>query len=111
MLNTYYDIPTDSSIHPYVGAGAGIVRATTHSDVDVGSGFIVTIRDADTTWAWQGIGGFSYDLIDDISLTLDYRWTRTGNVHQPTYLNGAPLSSMTTNASNQSVRTGVRWSF
>lgn len=111
MINAYYDIPTGYALRPYIGLGGGIVRATTNVDVDLGGGFTVTIDDTDTAWAWQAIGGVSYDLTSNAVLTLDYRSVQTGNLHHPTKLNGAPLSSMTMNAGSQSIRTGVRWSF
>lgn len=58
MANAYYDINTNSSITPYVGAGAGMV------DVD----------GEDTVFAYQGMLGAAFNINANNELYAGYRY-------------------------------------
>ena len=77
MMNLWYDVFPSWTIHPYVGAGVGFLRTKLdqfQSDVltDFQTGLV---RQADdTVLAYQLGAGIAWDIFDQISLGLDYRF-------------------------------------
>ena len=85
MGNVYYDFVNDSKWTPYVGVGIGGVNVK--FDNLKQSGQPVT-DDSDFVFAYQGIGGVSYAVNEQLSLKADYRYLRTENANlviAPTY--------------------------
>jgi len=83
MVNGYYDF-SYGSVMPYVGAGVGIAR------IDINffaprAPFPMEaprqlIKDGDTRFAYQLMGGVAVPLSEDVALTLQYRWFDAGAV-------------------------------
>jgi OOP family OmpA-OmpF porin len=71
MGNGYYDFATDTPIKPYVGAGVGFARVAL-SEVGVGAGSAV--NDSDVAFAYQAMGGVSYQLTPRGTLFTEYRY-------------------------------------
>lgn len=82
MGNVYYDFPLGSdAVMWYLGAGAGV--AITFGDIDfdppttVSDGFTTVVTDVyddtNSTFAYQFMTGFSFELIDNFILTTGYR--------------------------------------
>ncbi len=74
MTNALYELPIDFPLHPYVGAGVGAADyAPDHirGDGEVYPGYVSGDR---WGFAWQAIGGVSYDLDPNLALTLEYRY-------------------------------------
>ncbi len=70
MVNGYHDfINTDSKFTPYIGAGLGMARLTVDSD-DFGD-------DRDTVGAFQIMVGGGYDIGDQFSIDISYRYFAT----------------------------------
>lgn len=74
MANVLYDLPVDFCVQPYVGAGIGYAKTTTHlkhkpvgvSDVSSTEGF-----------THQFIAGAQHPLNDYLSLDAKYRYQKT----------------------------------
>ncbi len=73
MVNALHDFPTESAWTPYLGLGVGGVRisGTFNATTSLGS---ATIKDTDTTLAYQGLAGISYRIDDRLSFYTDYRY-------------------------------------
>lgn len=63
MANAYYDIPVQSAVIPYVGAGVGM------ADVEM-SGLR---NDTDTVFAFQLMAGGAVPVSPNVALTAEYR--------------------------------------
>ena len=70
MANVYYDIGTGTRFTPYVGVGTGFSRVDFN---DVGN----RINDSDLVWAYQAIGGLTYQIADQWKLDANYRYFGT----------------------------------
>ena len=63
LANLYLDIPTGSSLTPYVGAGAGMTWVNNDEN--------------DSGFAFDLTGGLAIDLTDSLTLDLGYRYVNT----------------------------------
>jgi len=72
MANGYFDIPTNSPLRPYVGAGLGFGLANAEEDV----GFS-TSSDSDMVGAFQLMAGLGFDLNPQVTFTFGYRYFTT----------------------------------
>lgn len=84
MANALFDIPMSERFTLSIGGGLGI------DWVDTGAGDVGMYSGSDTALAYQLIAGLSYDLADNIDLTLNYRYTdsQIDNLHA--VVDGAP---------------------
>jgi len=73
MGNGYFDIPTNSPLRPYVGAGIGFAVAGVEED----AGFIST--DSDLVGAFQLMAGIGFDISPRATLTFGYRYFTTSD--------------------------------
>ncbi|TAL02985.1 MAG: porin family protein [Rhodospirillaceae bacterium] len=82
MINAYADIPTGTSITPYVGIGVG--GAFNHLGLlayNFNGTPGATEPGADTTsFAWSGMVGLGYKLSGSATLDLGYRYLDAGDV-------------------------------
>lgn len=93
MLNAYYDFRNDSSFTPYVSAGLGYARIH-HKTTDVyelkyysSEETISDSRsDTDNNFAWSLGVGVKYNIYDNLSVDLAYRYFDAGK-SQITYRN------------------------
>jgi opacity protein-like surface antigen len=74
MGNGYFDIPTNSPLRPYVGAGLGFAVAGVEEDV---AGF--TSTDSDLVGAFQLMAGLGFDISPRATLTFGYRYFTTSD--------------------------------
>ena len=79
MANGYYDFSTSSPFKPYVGAGLGFAHVGLN-ELSVGARPIVD--DQDTEFAYQAMGGISYQLTERGTLFTQYRYFA---VNDPTF--------------------------
>ena len=77
MGNGYFDIPTNSPIRPYVGAGLGLAVVNVVEDI----GF--TANDSDMVGAFQLMAGVGFDISPRATLTFGYRYFITTD---PTFI-------------------------
>jgi opacity protein-like surface antigen len=52
---------------PFFGAGAGYAR-------------IADDNSSDGTFAYQGMGGLSFDIVDNVDIVAEYKYLRANNV-------------------------------
>lgn len=64
MLNGYFDIPTYTAFHPYIGAGIGMARVKNR----------LAFLNTDTITK-QKSNNFAYQLMAGITYALNYHWT------------------------------------
>ncbi|MBP2301407.1 OmpA family protein [Azospirillum picis] len=97
MGNLLYDFKFGLPITPYIGVGAGVagVKQTLGGQ-----------SDRDWVFAYQGIVGASYDITDNLAVTLDYRYFATTD---PEFDLG-PASSKG-EYRNHTILAGLRYSF
>jgi opacity protein-like surface antigen len=72
MGNGYFDIPTQSPLRPYVGAGLGFALAGVEEEV-----FGATDTDSDLVGAFQLMAGLGFDISPKATLTFGYRYFTT----------------------------------
>jgi len=104
LANAFYDIPTDSSITPYVGVGAGV--GFLENEFLYGP---VDFEDKDTTFVYQGIVGASLPVTEKITAFVDARYfaaTGVDFVRTSPADNGVSLDS---EYDNFTVSVGYRW--
>jgi len=75
MGNGYFDIPTNSPLRPYLGAGLGFAIAGVEEE-DIFGG---TSTDTDLVAAFQLMAGFGYDISPRATLNFGYRYFTTSD--------------------------------
>jgi len=95
MLNGFYDIATGSAWTPYFGIGIG------WSKLDLSTPGL-PLNDNDNVFAWQIMGGLSYELTSNWAADIQYRFFDTADAS----INGADFD-MTSN----DILVGLRYSF
>jgi opacity protein-like surface antigen len=78
MGNGYFDIPTNSPLTPYLGAGLGFALVGLE-----GENFGVSASDSDLVAAFQLMAGLAYDISPKAALTFGYRYFSTTD---PSYI-------------------------
>lgn len=107
MLNGIYDINTGTALTPYLGVGAGVgFNHVSLTGARPAGSAVGLYNGSDTTFAYQGIAGFSYALSPNLSLTTDYRYFATTD----TSFNSGGAKWHVENT-NHVVMAGLRWSF
>lgn len=101
MLNGYFDVPTGTNFHPYVGAGIGVARVKTRLSED---DFVDKNRS--TNLAWQAGGGLGYNLTRNWTLDVGYRYVNNG--HNKWKLEGGKVKA---NTEEHQITAGVRYTF
>lgn len=83
LFNAYIDIGTWRGITPYVGGGIGIASIDVQGFKDVNvpqnSVFYGDKDNSTTNFAWALYAGLSYDVTDQFTLDLAYRYTDLGD--------------------------------
>ena len=69
MANFIYEFFSDSTVSPYLGAGAGAALIRGRGVVD----------DTDVAFAYQGIAGVNFKVTPNVVLSADYRYFRTAD--------------------------------
>lgn len=72
MGNGYFDIPTNSPLRPYLGAGLGFAVVELEAD-----NFGLTSSDSDLVGAFQLMAGLGFDISPKATLTFGYRYFTT----------------------------------
>ncbi|WP_207283033.1 outer membrane protein [Pseudomonas sp. FW300-N2F2] len=110
MANLWYDVtnlPAPlSRFTPYVGGGLGYAVLTITGLEAGGVEFGDTHRD--TVSAWQLGTGVAYELSEHWSMSLDYRYFKTGEAHFGN-IQGLPQGDVKTEYNAQSLMLGLRY--
>lgn len=105
MVNLYYDFDSYHGLSPYIGAGAGYARTGIKSFSAAG---IPSVDDEDYSFAWQVMGGLSYEISDTLTIFAQYRQVRLRHVELSDAFNAVfELSGV----SIRSVEAGLRLNF
>ncbi len=74
MANGYYDFDVGMKIKPYIGGGIGVARVSAN---DIRINGTQLVDDSDTVFAYQAIGGLGYDLTQNLTAFVEYRYFAT----------------------------------
>lgn len=116
MVNALYDFDLGSPLTPYLGAGAGVaivdhtIAGSTNPASPTDPLSIAYGVDNYKTLAYQGIAGLAYELAEDLTLDLSYRFFGTLKGSVAGTLNGAP-AEFDTGHHVHSFFAGLRWNF
>ena len=84
MANIYYDFPEAiRGIEPYLGFGIGYNWVRTTFTSKIPTGILTSYSNSDTSFAYQGLAGLSFNYIEYLSLNIEYRYLGTNTI---TYL-------------------------
>lgn len=74
LVNAWFDVPV-FGFRPYVGGGAGIAKVWAN-DISGNDTRLAgeSFDDSDTAFAWQVGAGVGYDLTEDLTAFVDYRY-------------------------------------
>lgn len=100
MANAYYDINTGSIVTPYVGGGIGAVIV--NGELGAPSLGVPLDDETDTVFGGQVAAGVAVEVMQNLALTLDYRFLITSD---PDF-DGIEAEFM-----NHSIRGGLRYTF
>lgn len=76
MANAYFDVPTNSPVTPYIGAGLGIGFV----DVEYSPTATEIIDDQQTAFAYQIMAGLAFEATEQAEVVLGYRYRATSDV-------------------------------
>ena len=105
LASIYYDLPLDSRIKPFVGAGIGLADVSFSGLGTTPGGTL--LDDSDTAFAWHLTGGIGYDISENVALEVGYRYLAFDGV-DVTASDGTPSSIDT---SDHIVFAGLRYRF
>lgn len=125
FVNAYYDITNETVFTPYIGAGVGMAFVRTKAEAnfnDYGTGDDWSLsgsssRKTNTNFAWNIGAGVSWELNQQVSLDLGYRFAGLGKVKSNSATLHAPdgqqadIKAETKNLYMHQVALGVRFSF
>ena len=119
MVNVIYDFFPNSSFRPFIGAGVGV----NYVDMDIGGRFNDSpffggwsIDDNDTAFAWQFLGGVSFDITQRLTADVTYRYLDGNDLRFSTSTTAAPAflpppGDIEGQYEDQSLTFGLRYSF
>ncbi len=117
FLNTYWDFNTGTPFTPYIGAGIGAAFIKTEGNSS-GSNPIEGSWDMDfgsktvTNFAWNVGAGLGYDITDNWTVDLGYRFVGLGSVKTAKYHEGDEWIQMKSSDLYQhQVALGIRYTF
>ena len=100
MANAYYDINTGSVVTPYIGGGIGAV--VINGELGVPSLGIPVDDETDTVFGGQIAAGVAVEVMQNLALTLDYRFLITSD---------PDFDGIEAEFRNHSIRGGLRYTF
>jgi len=106
MLNAFYDFNNVlpwSRVTPYVGLGLGVDWVKIRNATIPG----FRVDDSEITFAYQAMAGLNFDITDQLSANLGYRW-----FHAPDFdVTSDTGAKVNTNYATHMFLIGMRWSF
>lgn len=73
LLNAYFDFEANKTVKPYLTAGAGIANVDFDGTVEIENDS-ETFNSSDTAFAYKVGGGLGFDLTDNFTIDLGYRF-------------------------------------
>ena len=117
MVNAYYDIETNSSITPFVGAGLGVAftkLAQTYSaqyeifNYDISGS--VGMSDTKTKFAWNVAAGVTYNIDENLDMDFTARYVNAGKTSVKTNIQGVNVKGEA-KLSSIDLLAGIRYTF
>ena len=106
MLNAFYDfnnVMPWSMVTPFVGLGLGVDWVKIRNATIPG----LRVDDSDLTFAYQAMAGLNFDITNQLSANIGYRW-----FHAPSFdVTSDTGGRVETNYSAHMFLVGMRWSF
>jgi len=106
MLNGFHDFQTGTLFRPYVGAGLGYAWSEVN---DFGVTGLNVANDDDSDFAWQFIVGIGYDITDNATLAVDYRYFDTAADIRTTPATGSTSNDV--DLESHTISLGLRYKF
>jgi outer membrane protein OmpA-like peptidoglycan-associated protein/outer membrane protein W len=107
MLNGYYDFNRGGNIQPYIGLGVGAARL----NLSAAGGAVGAVNDEDTVLAYQGMVGIAFDLTQQLTLDVGYRYFATEDIELDGIGPNFTAASFDADYDHQAVTLGLRWQF
>ena len=107
MANVYVDFDFGYAVKPYIGGGIGVGFI----DVDKGSSNILIVDDEATEFAWNIMAGASYRVLENIDLSLGYRYLGTTDPDLDATLVGFGTGKLNAEITVHEVLFGLRYNF
>ncbi|MHB8284188.1 MAG: OmpA family protein [Caulobacteraceae bacterium] len=121
MANVIYDIDfpfgfmKNLPVHPFIGGGVGADRLNIREfgQLNNTGGATLTVADADTAFAYQGLAGFTWQATPRLNVDLTYRALYTANLSFGSNSTSATYAPGTFKGKyeDQSLTVGVRYAF
>jgi OmpA-OmpF porin, OOP family len=104
MVNVLYDMDINTRLTPYIGVGVGYayVWAKDLGIASSGTSLLSATDKSAGAFAYQGIAGFSYDIMPHWAATLDYRYLATTSLD---------FGNVKSEYSSHNVMLGLRYEF
>lgn len=103
MVNAYWDFAPIDKITPYLGAGIGMAHLDT-SDQTTTGGVATESGSTSDNFAWSLMAGAAYQIIDNTSLDINYRFINLGEF-------GQDVSTSYDDLMSHEIRAGLRVGF
>ena len=117
MVNAYYDIETNRSITPFVGAGLGVAftkLAQTYSaqyeSVYYDGAGSVGMSDTKTKFAWNVAAGVAYNIDENLDVDFTARYVNAGKTSIKTNIQGVNVKG-SAKLSSIDLLAGIRYTF
>ncbi len=121
MANAIFDFRPDLGVHPFVGAGVGVVRVNTdyrENGATTGHALSYSMTGDKTVPAAQLLAGASWDVTKSLHFDMTWRYLRTASTSYNVAMSdthGNITDTWTAKAQgpieDQSVGVGLRWTF
>jgi opacity protein-like surface antigen len=116
LANAYVDLGTWNCVTPFVGFGIGGAWNTFDDLVDLGigtSGNGIGTNASELNFAWALHAGLAYNVTQNFTMELAYRYLNYGSVTDKIYCQGGcnPDSYKLQNLTSQDFMLGFRWRF
>ena len=110
MLNSYYDFKNTSKFTPYISAGVGVTRVKNEStDIEFPD---YSFSKSDNHFTWSAGVGVAYNVTNDVSLDLSYRYVDAGKYDFKFERDSESLPDTTSFKSNShDYSLGIRYNF
>jgi opacity protein-like surface antigen len=117
LANGYVDLGTHRGFTPYVGAGIGVSEITLDNFTDTNEntgGFHWSEDNSEWNLAWALHAGFSYEISNDLTFDMGYRFTYLGDGETGAFRTYDPTPSPSPlkleDITSHDVHIGLRWS-
>lgn len=119
MVNGIYDVPVSGAFKPYLKAGLGVARNTSHANINITPTFAAFglpanyrspyPKGSDSSLAYAIGFGVGYDVAKDVTLDLGYQYISLGRAKTGVDMNGDVVSF--NKPASHEITVGLRYQF